>query len=569
MTPLGWAQIVLLLALLLATAGPLGAFMARLAAGQRTMLHPVLAPVERGFYRLAGIDPAQEMGWKTYAFALVMFNALCFLVHYVLLRGQAWLPWNPRALEAVSPRLSFNTAISFVTNTSWQAYMPEATMSHGSQMLALTVHSFLSAATGIAVAMAIARAFARSDASGIGNFWADLTRTTLYLLLPLSVLVGLLLMAGGVPQTLLGGVDATTLDGGRQTILLGPVAFQEAIKLLSSDGGGFFNANSAHPFENPTALTSILETWCMAAIPVALPITFGRIVGDRRQGRAVLLTMSVLAVAALIVGYAAETAGNPLLVAHGVDLGQGSMEGKEVRFGVPLSVAFNIASTATGDGAVNATMDSLMPLSGMMPTFLIQLGEVLPGGVGSGLYGFIIYTVLGLFTAGLMVGRTPEYLGKKIQTREVRLAMLAFLMLPLLMLGGSALSLVIPAGLASISNAGPHGLSQLLYAWTSTTGNNGSAFAGITADTPFLDTALGIAMLLGRYAVIVPVLAIAGAVAAKPKMPESAGTFPTHGPLFVGLMIGVILAIGGLEYVPALCLGPVAEHYKLLAGVTF
>jgi K+-transporting ATPase ATPase A chain len=569
MTPLGWAQIVLLLALLLATAGPLGAFMARLAAGQRTMLHPVLAPVERGFYRLAGIDPAQEMGWKTYAFALVMFNALCFLVHYVLLRGQAWLPWNPRALEAVSPRLSFNTAISFVTNTSWQAYMPEATMSHGSQMLALTVHSFLSAATGIAVAMAIARAFARSDASGIGNFWADLTRTTLYLLLPLSVLVGLLLMAGGVPQTLLGGVDATTLDGGRQTILLGPVAFQEAIKLLSSDGGGFFNANSAHPFENPTALTSILETWCMAAIPVALPITFGRIVGDRRQGRAVLLTMSVLAVAALIVGYAAETAGTPLLVAHGVDLGQGSMEGKEVRFGVPLSVAFNIASTATGDGAVNATMDSLMPLSGMMPTFLIQLGEVLPGGVGSGLYGFIIYTVLGLFTAGLMVGRTPEYLGKKIQTREVRLAMLAFLMLPLLMLGGSALSLVIPAGLASISNAGPHGLSQLLYAWTSTTGNNGSAFAGITADTPFLDTALGIAMLLGRYAVIVPVLAIAGAVAAKPKMPESAGTFPTHGPLFVGLMIGVILAIGGLEYVPALCLGPVAEHYKLLAGVTF
>jgi K+-transporting ATPase ATPase A chain len=569
MTALGWAQIVLLLALLLATAGPLGAFTARLAAGQRTLLHPVLAPVERGFYRLAGIDPAHDMGWKTYAFALVMFNALCFLVHYAVLRGQAWLPYNPRALEAVSPQLSFNTAISFVSNTSWQAYVPEATMSHGSQMLALTVHSFLSAATGIAVAMAIARAFARSDASGIGNFWADLTRISLYLLLPLSIVVALLLMAGGVPQTLLGGIEATTLDGGRQTILLGPVAFQEAIKLLSSDGGGFFNANSAHPFENPTALTSILETWCMAAIPVALPITFGRIVGDRRQGRAVLLTMSVLAVAALIVGYAAETAGNPLLVAHGVDLGQGSMEGKEVRFGVPLSVAFNIASTATGDGAVNATMDSLMPLSGMMPTFLIQLGEVLPGGVGSGLYGFIIYTVLGLFTAGLMVGRTPEYLGKKIQAREVRLALLAFLMLPLLMLGGSALSLVIPAGLASISNAGPHGLTQLLYAWTSTTGNNGSAFAGIAADTPFLDTALGIAMLLGRYAVIVPVLAIAGAVAAKPKMPESAGTFPTHGPLFVGLMIGVILAIGGLEYVPALCLGPVAEHYKLLAGVTF
>jgi K+-transporting ATPase ATPase A chain len=569
MTPLGWAQIALIVALLLATAGPLGAFIARLAAGKRTVLHPVLTPIERGFYRLAGIDPAQEMGWKTYAFALVAFNALCFVVHYALLRWQGFLPYNPRGLGAVSPQVSFNTAISFVSNTSWQAYVPEATMSHGSQMLALTVHSFLSAATGIAVAFAIARAFARSDAPGIGNFWADLVRITLYLLLPMTVLVGLLLMIGGVPQTLLGGVEATTLEGAHQTILLGPVAFQEAIKLLSSDGGGFFNANSAHPFENPTALTSILETWSMAAIPVALPVAFGRIIGDRRQGIAILVTMGALALAALLVCYAAESAGNPLIAAHGVDPGQGNMEGKEVRFGVPLSVAFNIASTATGDGAVNATMDSLMPLSGMMPTILIQLGEVLPGGVGSGLYGFIIYTLLGLFTAGLMVGRTPEYLGKKIQAREVQLALLAFLMLPLLMLGGTAVSLVVPAGLASISNAGPHGLTQLLYAWSSTTGNNGSAFGGITADTMFLDVGSGIAMLLGRYAVIVPVLAIAGAVAAKPKMPESAGTFPTHGPLFVGLMIGVILAIGGLEYVPALCLGPVAEHYKLLAGATF
>jgi K+-transporting ATPase ATPase A chain len=383
------------------------------------------------------------------------------------------------------------------------------------------------------------------------------------------VLVGLLLMAAGVPQTLLGGVEATTLEGAKQTILLGPVAFQEAIKLLSSDGGGFFNANSAHPFENPTALTSLLETWCMAAIPVALPITFGSMVGDKRQGRAILLTMAALAIVALLVCSVAETNGNPLLAANGVDAAQGNMEGKEVRFGVPLSVAFNIASTATGDGAVNATMDSFMPLSGMMPMFLIQLGEVLPGGVGSGLYGFIIYTLLGLFTAGLMVGRTPEYLGKKIQTREVRLAMLAFLILPLLMLGGTAISVVLAVGLASISNAGPHGLSQLLYAWTSATGNNGSAFAGITADTAFLDVGLGIAMLVGRYAIIVPVLAIAGAIAAKPKMAESAGTFPTHGPLFIGLMIGVILAIGGLEYVPALCLGPVAEHYKLLTGATF
>jgi K+-transporting ATPase ATPase A chain len=569
MTPIGWVQVALLLGLLLATAVPLGRFIAQLADGRRTLLHPVLAPVERGFYRLAGIDPAQEMGWKAYAFALVLFNALCFLIHYALLRWQAFLPFNPRDLGAVSPQLSFNTAISFVSNTSWQAYNPEATMAHGSQMLGLTVHSFLSAATGIAVALAVARAFARSDAAGIGNFWVDLTRITLYLLLPLSVLVGLLLMAAGVPQTLLGGVEATTLEGAKQTILLGPVAFQEAIKLLSSDGGGFFNANSAHPFENPTALTSLLETWCMAAIPVALPITFGSMVGDKRQGRAILLTMAALAIVALLVCSVAETNGNPLLAANGVDAAQGNMEGKEVRFGVPLSVAFNIASTATGDGAVNATMDSFMPLSGMMPMFLIQLGEVLPGGVGSGLYGFIIYTLLGLFTAGLMVGRTPEYLGKKIQTREVRLAMLAFLILPLLMLGGTAISVVLAVGLASISNAGPHGLSQLLYAWTSATGNNGSAFAGITADTAFLDVGLGIAMLVGRYAIIVPVLAIAGAIAAKPKMAESAGTFPTHGPLFIGLMIGVILAIGGLEYVPALCLGPVAEHYKLLTGATF
>ena len=569
MNPAGWAQFALLLAMIGGTAWPLGAHIARLTAGGRTLLHPVPAPVERGIYRLSGIDPEQEMGWKTYAYALVLFNAVCFLVHYAVLRAQALLPYNPRGLGAMSPQLSFNTSVSFVSNTSWQAYVPEATMSHGSQMLALTVHSFLSAATGIAVAMAIARAFARSNTDGIGNFWADMTRSTLYLLLPLTLVVGLLLMAGGVPQTLLGGVDATTLEGGRQTILLGPVAFQEAIKLLSSDGGGFFNANSAHPFENPSALTSLLETWCMAAIPVALPIAFGRIVADGRQGRAVLASMAALALVALVVCYAAEAGGNPLIAHHGVDLAQGNMEGKEVRFGVPLSVAFNIASTATGDGAVNATMDSLMPASGMMPMFLIQLGEVLPGGVGSGLYGFIIYTLLGLFTAGLMVGRTPEYLGKKIQAREVKLAMLAFLMLPLLMLGGTATALVLPAGLASVSNAGPHGLSQLLYAWTSATGNNGSAFAGITADTTFLDIGLGIAMLLGRYAVIVPVLAIAGAIAAKPKMPESAGTLPTHGLLFVSLMIGVILAIGGLEYVPALCLGPMAEHYKLLGGAVY
>jgi K+-transporting ATPase ATPase A chain len=569
MTPLGWAQIVLLLAILLATAWPLGGHIARLAMGERTALHALFGPMERGIYRLGGIDPARGMGWKTYAFALVAFNALCFLAHYGLLRLQAFLPYNPRALGAVSPQLSFNTAVSFVSNTSWQAYVPEATLSNGSQMLALTVHSFLSAATGIAVAFALARAFARQDADAIGNFWADMVRITLYLLIPLAVVVGLLLLAAGVPQTLAAGAEATTLEGAKQTILLGPVAFQEAIKLLGSDGGGFFNANSAHPFENPTALSSLLETWSMAAIPVAMPLAFGRIVGDRRQGAAILAAMGALAVAGLLICYAADAGGNPLLAAHGIDPSQGNMEGKEVRFGAPLSAAFAVASTATGDGAVNATMDSLMPLAGMMPMLLIQLGEVAPGGVGSGLYGFLIYVLLGLFAAGLMVGRTPEYLGKKIEAREVRLALLAFLILPLLMLGGAALAVVLPVGLSSVSNAGPHGLSQMLYAWSSTTGNNGSAFAGLTADTLFLDTGLGLAMMLGRYAFIIPVLAIAGAIGRKPKMAESIGTFPTHGPLFIGLMIGVIVAMGGLEYMPALCLGPVAEHYKLVAGTTF
>jgi K+-transporting ATPase ATPase A chain len=519
MTPLGWAQIVLLLAILLATAWPLGGHIARLAMGERTALHALFGPMERGIYRLGGIDPARGMGWKTYAFALVAFNALCFLAHYGLLRLQAFLPYNPRALGAVSPQLSFNTAVSFVSNTSWQAYVPEATLSNGSQMLALTVHSFLSAATGIAVAFALARAFARQDADAIGNFWADMVRITLYLLI--------------------------------------------------TNGGGFFNANSAHPFENPTALSSLLETWSMAAIPVAMPLAFGRIVGDRRQGAAILAAMGALAVAGLLICYAADAGGNPLLAAHGIDPSQGNMEGKEVRFGAPLSAAFAVATTATGDGAVNATMDSLMPLAGMMPMLLIQLGEVAPGGVGSGLYGFLIYVLLGLFAAGLMVGRTPEYLGKKIEAREVRLALLAFLILPLLMLGGAALAVVLPVGLSSVSNAGPHGLSQMLYAWSSTTGNNGSAFAGLTADTLFLDTGLGLAMMLGRYAFIIPVLAIAGAIGRKPKMAESIGTFPTHGPLFIGLMIGVIVAMGGLEYMPALCLGPVAEHYKLVAGTTF
>jgi K+-transporting ATPase ATPase A chain len=579
MTLSGWAEIILVLALIVLTAWPLGVFIARLLAGERTFLHPVLRPVERGFYALAGVDPKRSMGWKEYTIALIVLNAVHFLMLYAILRLQAWLPLNPQGFSNLSPTLAFNTALSFVTNTNWQAYTGESTMSNFSQMVGLTSHMFVSAATGIAAAAAVARAFGRRSAAagtnvagvvdGLGNFWADLTRMVLYLFLPLSIVYCLVLVAMGVPMTFASFVDAQTLEGAKQTIPIGPVAWLEAIKMLGTNGGGFYNANSAHPFENPNAWTNLIELWSIVAIPFALTVTFGKIVGDARQGRALFWTMGLLVVVMIVICYAAEAGGNPLLTALGVDPSHGNMEGKELRFGTAMSSIWAVLTTGASNGSVNAMHDSFMPLGGLVPLFMIQLGEVLPGGVGSGIYGIIVFALLAVFVAGLMVGRTPEYLGKKIQAREVKLAMLAVLILPLCILGGASVSLVLPQALSSLNNAGPHGLSEMLYAYTSATGNNGSAFAGVTADTPWLDVTLGIAMLLGRYAFLVPVLAIAGSLAAKPKLPEGNGTFPTHGPLFIGLLIGVILILGGLQFLPALSLGPIAEHFVLLDGKTY
>jgi len=569
MTWLGWAQIALTLGLVFATAFPLGKYMAVVFSGGRTWLSPVMAPVERGFYRLAGVDPARGMTWKAYAAALIMLNALHFLLLYAILRLQNVLPCNPMHVAGMAPRLAFNTAASFVTNTNWQAYVPESQISYGAQMMGLTVHMFLSAATGIAAAVAVVRAFAGGNLKTLGNFYADLTRATLYILLPVCLVAAVLLLASGVPETLSTYATALTPDAGSQTIALGPVAWQEAIKEFGTNGGGFFNANSAHPFENPTALTNLLENWLDLAIPFALAIMLGHLVGEPKQGRALFAAMAILLTLAVAGTYAAEAAGNPLLAHLGLDPSMGNMEGKEVRFGVPLSALFNVSATGTSTGAVNSFTDSYTPLGGLIPMFLMQLGEVTPGGVGSGLYTMVVFALLAVFVAGLMVGRTPEYLGKKVQAKEIKLAMLAVLILTLLILGGAGLSLVLPNGVSSLANAGPHGLSEMLYAWTSATENNGSAMAGLTADTRLLDYGLGVAMILGRFAFMIPVLAIAGSLAAKPKLPPSNGTFPTTGPLFVGLLMGVIIILGGLQFMPADALGPIAEHYTLQAGKTY
>jgi K+-transporting ATPase ATPase A chain len=565
MTFIGWAQIALVLGLVTATAVPLGRHTAAIASGRVRFL----APLETAFYRGAGVDTELGMGWRGYVLAMLALNAAGFAALYALLRLQGALPLNPERLPGLDPWLAFNTAVSFVTNTNWQAYSGEAAMSYLSQMAGLAVQNFLSAATGIALALAVARAFAAGGVKNLGNFWVDLTRVTLYLLLPLALLLGLLLVAQGVPQTLAAYVTVPTLEGGEQTIALGPAAFQVAIKQLGTNGGGFWGVNSAHPFENPTALSNLVQLWAILAIPFALTITFGRIVGDERQGWALFAVMMLFVVAGTAITYAAEAAGNPLHIAAGLDPAGGNMEGKEVRHGIALSALWAVATTGASNGSVNAMHDSFTPLGGLVPLFLIQLGEVLPGGVGSGLYGMLIFVLLSVFVAGLMVGRTPEYQGKKIQAREVKLAMLTVLIVPFCILGFSAVSAVLPAALASVQEAGPHGLSELLYAYSSAAGNNGSAFGGLTANTPWMNTTLGIAMLLGRYAVIVPVLAIAGSLASKPKLPPSSGSFPTHGPLFVGLLCGVILILGGLQFLPALFLGPVAEHVALVAGQTF
>ncbi|MCA0303250.1 MAG: potassium-transporting ATPase subunit KdpA [Proteobacteria bacterium] len=560
----GWIQIVLFGLVVTLLVRPLGGYMTRVFAGERTALSPVLGPLERGFYRLAGIDPRVDQPWGAYAVSMLVFSLAGFASLYALMRLQALLPLNPAGQAPVEESLAFNTALSFVTNTNWQSYVPEATMSLLVQMAGLAVHNFVSAATGIALAIALVRGFARRSSRGIGNFWADLVRCTLYILLPLSIAVGLFFAWQGVPQTLAAATEATTLEGAKQTIALGPVASQEAIKMLGTNGGGFFNANSAHPFENPTALTNFVQVVLIFSLGAALTNVFGRMVGDPRQGWAVFAVMAALFLAGVLVVYAAEAAGNPLVAASG-----GNMEGKEVRFGIVASALFAVVTTAASCGAVNAMLDSFTPLGGLVPMFNIQLGEIIVGGVGAGLYGMLLFAILAVFIAGLMVGRTPEYLGKKIEAREVKMALLAILILPFSILGFAAVATVVEAGLAGPANAGPHGFSEILYAYTSATGNNGSAFAGLSANTLFYNTTLGLAMFVGRFLMIVPMLAIAGSLAAKKSVPASAGTFPTHGPLFVGLVIGVILIVGGLTFFPALALGPIVEHVAMHAGTLF
>lgn len=569
MTLIGWLQIGLLFLAVLAVVKPLGLYMARVFSGERTWLSPILAPVEHGLYAMAGVDPKKEQGWLGYTLAMLAFSLAGFIALYAALRLQAYLPLNPQGFGNVPSDLAFNTAVSFVTNTNWQNYAGETTMSHFSQMAGLTVQNFLSAATGMALAMALTRAFARSQAATIGNFWIDMTRATLYVLLPLALIVALAFVAMGLPQTLSAGVTAQTLDGAQQVIALGPVASQEAIKQLGTNGGGFFNVNAAHPFENPSAFANYLNIFAMLSVSAALVFTFGQMVGNRRQGWTLLLTMMILLVAGVAVVYWAETAGNPILTALGVDSAQGNMEGKEVRFGQAMTALYAAVTTGLSDGGVNGMLGSFTGLGGLVPMFLIQLGEVLPGGVGSGLYGMLVFALLSVFVAGLMVGRTPEFLGKKIESREMKYAMLAVLILPLAILGFTSISAVLPGAVASVGTAGPHGLSEILYAFTSAAGNNGSAFGGLSGNTPWYNTTLGIAMLLGRFAYAVPVMAIAGSLAKKVRSPASSGTFPTDGPLFVGLLIAIILILGGLQFFPALALGPIVEHFAMLAGQTY
>ncbi|MBD8676872.1 potassium-transporting ATPase subunit KdpA [Sphingomonas sp. CFBP 13720] len=563
MTFQGWILILGFVAILLALTKPIGTCLFALYEGRRTPLHTVLGPVETGFYKLAGIDPNQEYGWRRYAVHMLLFNATLMAFTYAVLRLQGVLPGNPQGLAGLSPHLAFNTAISFTTNTNWQSYGGESTMSNLSQMLGLTIHNFLSAATGIALAFALFRGFARREAKAIGNFWADATRVTLYLLLPISIVYATFLIASGVPQTLSGVVDVQTLEGARQSLLLGPVASQEAIKMLGTNGGGFFNANSAHPFENPTALTNLVQMLSIFLIGFGLTWTFGKAVGNTRQGWAILSAMVILFLAGVTVTYWQEAAGNPVL--HNLGVAGGNMEGKEIRFGIAASALFSVVTTAASCGAVNSMHDSFTALGGMIPLFNIQLGEVVIGGVGAGIYGFLLFAILAVFVAGLMVGRTPEYVGKKIEAREVKLAVLAIAVLPLMILGLTALSSVLQQGLAGPLNKGPHGFSEILYAFTSAVGNNGSAFAGLTANTPYYNGLLGVAMWVGRFFIVVPMLAIAGGLAAKKYTPESAGSFPTTGGLWVGLLVGIVLILGGLTFLPSLALGPIADHLAMIS----
>lgn len=567
MTMIGWLQIILYCAIIVALTKPLGWYMTRVFNGEKTFLSPVLRPIEAGIYWISGVDEKREQHWLTYTVAMLLFHVGGFLIIYGVMRLQAVLPFNPAGQGAVAADLSFNTAISFITNTNWQNYGGESTISYLVQMVGLTHQNFLSSATGIALAVALIRGFSRASMRTVGNFWVDLTRTTLYVLLPICVVYTLFLIWQGIPETLGPYVEATTLEGARQTIAVGPVASQVAIKMLGTNGGGFFNANAAHPFENPTALSNFVQMLSIFALGAALTNVFGRMVGNQRQGWAILAVMGVLFVAGVAVTYWAEANGTSTLQALG--LTGGNMEGKEVRFGIVASSLFAVITTAASCGAVNAMHDSFTALGGMTPLINMQLGEIIVGGVGAGLYGMLLFVVLAIFVAGLMVGRTPEYVGKKIEAREVKMAMLAILVLPLMYLGWTAVGVVYPPAVASMANAGPHGFTEVLYAYTSATGNNGSAFAGLTGNTLFYNLTLASAMFVGRFFMIVPAMAIAGSLAAKKSIPPSAGTFPTTGGLFVGLVVGVILIIGGLTFFPALALGPIVEHLAMNAGQVF
>lgn len=567
MTLNGWLQILVFCGIIILLVKPLGGYMHRIFTGERTLLSPLLGPLERGLYRISGTSEREEQHWTGYAAALLFFNMAGFLVLYALQRLQGSLPYNPAGMTSVEPGLAFNTAASFMTNTNWQNYGGESTMSYLVQMAGFTVQNFLSAATGIAIAIALIRGFARASGKSIGNFWVDMTRSTLYLLLPFCIVLTLVYVWLGMPQTLGAYVNATTLEGARQTIAVGPVASQVAIKLLGTNGGGFFNANAAHPFENPDAISNLIQMVTIFAIGAALTNVFGRMIGNQRQGWAILAAMGVIFIAGVAICYWAEAAGNPLVHALGID--GGNMEGKESRFGIALSALFAVITTAASCGAVNAMHGSFTALGGMIPIINMQLGEVIVGGVGAGLYGILMYIVVAVFVAGLMVGRTPEYLGKKIEAKEVKMAMLAILCLPLAMLIFTAIAVVLPTGVASMGNAGPHGFSEVLYAYTSAAANNGSAFGGLTGNTPWYNITIGIGMLMGRFLVIIPALAIAGSLVAKKTVPASAGTFPTDGPLFVGLLVGVILIVGGLTFFPALAVGPIVEHLAGIHGQTF
>ena len=564
MTGNGILQIALFVLAVTLLAKPMGAFMAKVFAGERTWLHRLLRPLETAIYKLCGIDENAEQHWTKYAGGLLAFSTVSLLLTYLLLRFQQWFPLNPQGLANVGPDLSFNTAASFTTNTNWQAYTPETTMSYLSEMAALATHNFFSAAAGIVVAIACIRGFSRQSAKTLGNFWVDFTRAMVYILLPFSIAGALLLCSQGVIQNLAPYTKAVTLEGAVQTIPQGPVASQEAIKMIGTNGGGFFNANSAHPYENPTPFSNFLETLFIFLIPGGLTYTFGKMVRDTRQGWAIFAAMMALFILGLCVVYPAESAGNPNLAKLGI--AGGNMEGKEVRFGMADSALFAVVTTDASCGAVNGVHDSFTPLGGLVPLVNIELGEVIFGGVGSGLYGMLLFAILSVFIAGLMVGRTPEYLGKKIEQKEVKMVMLAVLVLASTILGFSGAGVLLTTVRNSLTNHGPHGLSEILYAYSSATGNNGSAFAGFNGNTPFLNTTLGIAMLFGRFLMLIPLLAAAGSLAQKKQVPASAGTFPTTGPLFVALLVGVVLIVGALTFFPAVSLGPIVEHFLMYQG---